>query len=209
MNVKIFGEIHMMKRLPLLLIIAGVLFLGFGGYQYFNTKQLQNESLEEAQQVLSKNNVGIGQSAKAASNILVADFKPEIGDVVGILEIPRIEAELPIVEGTDEDELEKGVGHYRSSAYPLQNEQIVLSGHRDTVFRKMSEVKIGDELIVKLPYGTFTYVIEGTKIVEADDTTIIKSTSPNEELVLTTCYPFSYVGNAPDRYIVTAKPKVD
>ncbi|KEF37749.1 sortase family protein, LPXTG-site transpeptidase [Schinkia azotoformans MEV2011] len=70
----------------------------------------------------------------------------------------------------------------------------------------MGELKIGDIFVVKLPYGSFEYKIESTKIVEADDRTIIKSTSPNEELVVTTCYPFTFVGTAPDRYILTAKP---
>jgi sortase A len=194
----------MIKRLSVLFLIAGLVILSLGGYEYFKTKHVQKETLKEAHTLLNKQTL-----SQSSEKINIDDFKPDVGEVVGTLTIPSIDAELPIVEGTDEDELENGVGHYKSSAYPLQNEQIVLSGHRDTVFRKMGEVKIGDELIVKLPYGTFTYVIEGTKIVEADDTTIIKSTSPNEELVLTTCYPFSYVGNAPDRYIVTAKPKVD
>jgi sortase A len=200
----------MMKRLPILFLVVGLLLLGIGGYQYFKTKQVQNEALEEAHMLLKKTNLEAGSvgdsSAEAASNITIDDFKPEVGDVAGILEIPRIDAELPIVEGTDEDELEKGVGHYKDSKYPTQNDQIVLSGHRDTVFRRMGELKIGDELVVKLPYGTFTYIIESTKIVDADDTTVIQSTAPNEELVLTTCYPFSFVGNAPDRYIIYAKP---
>lgn len=199
----------MFKRLPILFLIAGVILLGVGGYQYFKTKHAQSESLEEAQKLIKKDPVAVGQSEEAAPSISINEFHPKVGEVVGILSIPRIDAELPIVEGTDEDELEKGVGHYKTSVYPTQKDQIVLSGHRDTVFRKMGEVKIGDELIVQLPYGTFTYIIEGTKIVDAADTTVIKSTAPNEELVLTTCYPFSYVGNAPDRYIVTAKPKKD
>lgn len=110
------------------------------------------------------------------------------------------------MEGTDPDDLEKGVGHYKGSAYPLQNDQIVLSGHRDTVFRSLGEVKIGDTFVIELPYGEYTYEMVDSKIVDADDTTIIKSTAPREELVITTCYPFSYVGNAPDRYIIYAKP---
>lgn len=70
-------------------------------------------------------------------------FKPKFGEAAGILEIPKIHAELPIVEGTDADDLEKGVGHYKGSYYPNDNGQIVLSGHRDTVFRRTGELKEG------------------------------------------------------------------
>lgn len=69
------------------------------------------------------------------------EFHPETGEASGILEIPEIDAELPIVEGTDADDLAKGVGHYKDSYYPGDHGQIVLSGHRDTVFRRTGELK--------------------------------------------------------------------
>src|SRR5690606_3224100 len=112
------------------------------------------------------------------------------------------------VEGVDEEELEKGVGHYKGTAFPSQDGQIVLSGHRDTVFRRLGELQIGDELVVQMPYGEFTYVIEDTDIVDADDRTVINPNIDEELLTVTTCYPFTYVGSAPDRYIIYAKPKV-
>ena len=131
--------------------------------------------------------------------------QPEFGEMVGMLKIPKIEADLPIVEGTHEDDLRKGVGHYGGTAYPQENEQIFLSGHRDTVFRRMGELQIGDRISMAMPYGEFDYEIISTKIVAADDLTVI---TPQKEEVLTisTCYPFSYVGHAPDRYIIYAKP---
>ncbi|MER2057688.1 MAG: class D sortase, partial [Niallia sp.] len=130
---------------------------------------------------------------------------PSIGDAVGLLVIDKIDGELPIVEGTDPDDLEKGVGHYKGSFYPEENGQIVLSGHRDTVFRRAGELEIGDELKIVLPYGEFSYQITSTKIVEADDRSIITLDNTKEELILTTCYPFRFVGNAPQRYIIYAE----
>lgn len=183
-----------MKKFALLLIIAGITFIGISGYNIFKTNSVQKENLAIAKTIVEKP----AETKK--------DFSPETGELAGILSIPRIEGELPIVEGTDPDSLEKGVGHYKGTAWPLGNDQIVLSGHRDTVFRRMGELEIGDELIVKLSYGEFTYKIESTRIVDADDLTVIKPTAPDEILTVTTCYPFRYVGNAPDRYIITAKP---
>lgn len=156
---------------------------------------LQKESLSEAKKLISENH-----------SIDTSEFFPNIGEEVGVLEIPKIDAELPIIEGTDEEELDKGVGHYKSTAFPNQNDQILLSGHRDTVFRRMGELEIGDILTVHVPYGEFSYEIVETRIVSADDRTVIKSTAPDEVLTVSTCYPFNYIGSAPDRYIINALP---
>ncbi len=177
-----------------LLILVGLIIIGVSGYEIYKNMVLQENQLVEAHELVDN---PLGNKDQ---------FSPFTGGTAGILWIPKIEAELPIVEGTDEDDLAKGVGHYNGTAWPLDNDQIVLSGHRDTVFRRMGELEIGDELVVKVPYGIFTYVIESTKIVDKDDRTVIKSTAPEEVLTVTTCHPFRYVGNAPNRYIITAKP---
>ncbi|MEC1717197.1 class D sortase [Schinkia azotoformans] len=197
----------MVKKIAIIIIIAGIVLIGIGVFQYFNTKEEQKNTLKEAYKILEDHNQQINNHPNEDHHTKKdEEFNPFHGETVGILEIPKLNAELPIVEGTSDNDLEKGVGHYKGTAYPTEGDQIVLSGHRDTVFRRMGELKIGDIFIVKLPYGSFEYKIESTKIVDADDRTIIKSTAPNEELVVTTCYPFTFVGTAPDRYILTAKP---
>ncbi|WP_068673114.1 class D sortase [Oceanobacillus sp. Castelsardo] len=192
-----------MRIFSMLLITAGIVFLGFGGYQWYATETAQKNSLAEAKEII-KDSTKETQSNEEAT-IDGSNFSPSTGETAGILHIPKLESDLPIVEGTDEDELEKGVGHYKGTAYPTQGEQIVLSGHRDTVFRRMGELELGDILTVKLPYGEFSYEIVDTKIVSADDRTIIKPQG-KEVLTLTTCYPFNFIGSAPDRYIITALP---
>ncbi|WP_200410814.1 class D sortase [Virgibacillus salexigens] len=192
-----------MNKFALLLISIGFVFLCFGGYQWYTTEKQQEASLTKAKDLVKQPNSSTTSLEK--DNIKKA-FTPAKGETAGILHIPKLEADLPIVEGTDEDELEKGVGHYEGTAYPKQKDQIVLSGHRDTVFRRMGELTVGDHLTIQVPYGDFTYRITDTKVVDADNRSIIMSTAPKEVLTLTTCYPFSYVGNAPDRYIITAIP---
>ncbi|MBT2571226.1 class D sortase [Planococcus sp. ISL-110] len=128
---------------------------------------------------------------------------PQIGDLMGELIIPKLEASLPIIHGTDEDELEKGVGHFAQSVMPGENDNSVLSGHRDTVFRELGEVGKGDLLIVKTHSGTFTYKVRQVRIVDEDDRTVIVP-KPRATLTVSTCYPFDYVGYAPDRYILVA-----
>jgi sortase A len=122
------------------------------------------------------------------------------------LKIPKIEAELAIVEGTDPNDLKKGVGHYKGSYFPAESGQIVLSGHRDTVFRRLGELEPGDIFEVQMPNGKFIYELTNTKIVDAEDRTIITLQNTKEELIVITCYPFRFVGNAPQRYIIYAKP---
>lgn len=128
---------------------------------------------------------------------------PEIGDLMGELIIPKLEASLPIIHGTDEDELEKGVGHFAQSVMPGENDNSVLSGHRDTVFRELGDVGKGDLLIVKTHSGTFTYKVRQVRIVDEDDRTVIVP-KPKATLTVSTCYPFDFVGYAPERYILVA-----
>jgi sortase A len=190
-----------MKKLSYLLIVVGLCIVGYAGWQIVDTKMQTSTSLVEAKEIVeSPPNREIYKEEDGT-------YKPPIGEAVGILQIPKLNANLPIVEGTDPDDLEKGVGHYKGSYYPTENGQIVLSGHRDTVFRKAGELEIGDSLEIALPYGNFEYEITETKIVEPDDLDIITLQNEKEELILTTCYPFSYVGNAPQRYIIYAKVK--
>lgn len=187
------------KLIVFVLIIGGIGILGWGAWQLWETKNEEDKATKEAIELLEK----------ASKNpIEKKDFKPNFGEAAGMLVIDKIEANLPIVEGTNEDDLKKGVGHYKGTAYPLEEDQIMLSGHRDTVFRRMGELEIGDILTVRMPYGDFDYEIVNTKIVSADDRTIIVP-HDEETLTVSTCYPFRYIGNAPDRYIIDAKPIYD
>ncbi|MBT2693101.1 class D sortase [Bacillus sp. ISL-55] len=187
------------KILAIGIVVSGVVILGIGLFQLWDIKRQEEISLEAAKELVQEDRPKANKE----------EFKPETGEASGLLVIPKINAELAIVEGTDADDLEKGVGHYKGSFYPEENGQIVLSGHRDTVFRKAGDLVLGDQLKMKMPYGDYTYEITGTKIVRADDTSIITLQNSEEELVLTTCYPFSYVGDAPDRYIIYAKRTSD
>lgn len=128
---------------------------------------------------------------------------PWEGDTIGTLSIPALELESPVLQGTSEDELEKGVGHYLQSVLPGEADNCVLSGHRTTVFAKLGEIKTGDQLILQTTAGIFTYEVTGTRIVDKDDKTVIVPTD-RAVLTLTTCYPFIYIGSAPDRFIVSA-----
>ncbi|MBU5594098.1 class D sortase [Amphibacillus sp. MSJ-3] len=187
-----------MKKIATLLIIIGIVFLAIGSYEYINIQIGEKQARAEAEELLNAATNKDGDSK--------IEFDPAYGDTIGLLKIEKIDASIPIIEGTDPDELERGVGHMSQTAYPGDNDQILLSGHRDTVFTRLGEVELGDIITVELPYGTFKYEMVDSVIVSADDTSIIGSTAPDEELVISTCYPFGYIGSAPDRYVIYAIP---
>ncbi|GAE35777.1 hypothetical protein JCM9157_2910 [Halalkalibacter akibai JCM 9157] len=136
--------------------------------------------------------------------LTIYPLEPVKGELMGELYIPKLEARLPIYHGTDEDELEKGVGHFAGSVLPGENDNSVLSGHRDTVFRKLGEVGENDLLIVTTGAGEFTYKVRKVRIVDEDDRTVIVP-KPRATLTVSTCYPFDFIGSAPERYILVAE----
>jgi LPXTG-site transpeptidase (sortase) family protein len=129
--------------------------------------------------------------------------KPKVGDVIGTLSIPKIKKTIKIIEGTGSKELKLGVGHYVGSVLPGVSDNSVLAGHRDSVFRNLGDLKIGDLMTVRTSYGTFVYEVHKIRIVEANDRTVIVPTN-DAVLTLSTCYPFRFIGNAPKRYVVQA-----
>ncbi|MBU5348718.1 class D sortase [Paenibacillus lautus] len=205
----------MRRIVGMLLLLAGMGIVTFAVIQYVEHQANLKEAMAEANELIRQSNTIDASNERRADSISYRDhvidkskFDPKPNDVIGMLQIPKLEAELPIIEGTDEEMLERGVGHYSGTAFPMDNEQILLSGHRDTVFRDFDKLSVGDHFIVKLPYGTFEYEIKSTDIVDKDDTSVIRSMG-TEALVVSTCYPFRFVGNAPERYIFYAYPVGD
>lgn len=198
--------LSMWRWLAVICMVTGFTFITYAGWNIWQTNQAQSAALQEAEALINndvEHNVSRTETG-TADDVNIQDIHQ--GETIGLLDIPRLDRRLPIIAGTSEDELERGVGHFEGTALPGEKDQIVLSGHRDTVFTRLGELEKGDEFIVTMPYGAFTYVIYDFKIVDADDRTIIAPTKPNEVLTVTTCYPFGYVGNAPQRYIIYAKP---
>ena len=131
------------------------------------------------------------------------NMHPIVGEQIGTLWIPRIKRSIAIIEGTGSKELKLGAGHYIGSVLPGVSDNSVLAGHRDSAFRNLGELKIGDFLSVRTTYGTFVYQVHKIRIVSANDRTVIVSTK-DAILTLSTYYPFRFIGNAPKRYIVQA-----
>lgn len=201
-------EVSHRKRLLLLffslsLIVLGLWFTTTSVYKVGKGYISYKMNAPEREMELKKEVSAAGKVEEEEEKEVLYPDKPEVGEEIGELYIPKIKSVLPIIHGTDEDELEKGVGHYAGSVMPGEKDNSVLSGHRDTVFRRLGEVGEGDILEVTTKAGTFEYRVNKVRIVDADDRTVIVP-KPRAMLTVTTCYPFDFIGDAPQRYILVA-----
>lgn len=173
------------------------------GYKMASASTSEHSFLTEKE--IQKFTKGESSIAEGSPSVQPVSYpvKPKMGENVGDLYIPKLDAVLPIVHGTSEEDLEKGVGHFAGSVLPGEDDNSVLAGHRDTVFRKLGEVGVNDLLVVKTSAGTFTYKVREVKIVDSDDRTVIVS-MPKATLTVSTCYPFTFIGPAPQRYVLIA-----
>jgi sortase A len=126
------------------------------------------------------------------------------GRVVGRIEIPSLGVSTIIKDGEDAATLRLAVGHIAGTAMPGGAGNVGLAGHRDTFFRRLRDVKAGDRIRLVTTDGVFTYVVDRTRVVEPDDVSVLDAT-PEPALTLVTCYPFTYIGPAPQRFIVHAR----
>lgn len=123
---------------------------------------------------------------------------------LAVLRIESAGMEVPVFDSTSSADLKKGAGHVAGSVRPGGNGNIAIAGHRDTFFRGLKDVKVGMEIEMTTPAGSRTFRVSSLEIVDPLDVSVL---DPTDDTVLTliTCYPFYYVGPAPDRYIVRAE----
>ena len=130
--------------------------------------------------------------------------QPAHAAAVAVLRIPRIQLEVPVLEGTDALTLHRGVGWIKGTARPGETGNVGIAGHRDTFFRSLKDLKMNDTINLEMPDGRAEYIVDRIQIVPPEDVSVLNSAS-EPVLTLVTCYPFRFVGSAPKRYVVTAR----
>ena len=150
------------------------------------------------------------EQSRQEQSVAIRDFrvektapKPVKGSTFGILKIPRLHLLQAVVEGADDAQLRLAPGHVTGTALPGEGSNTAIAGHRDSFFRPLKDIRIGDEIVVSTPAREILYRVTGTEIVDPSDTRVLRA-SHEETLTLITCYPFYYVGAAPKRFIVHA-----
>lgn len=134
---------------------------------------------------------------------LLEPHLPGIGERVGEIEIPRLALRALILQGDSPQVLRRGVGHLPGTPMPGEWGNVGLAGHRDSFFRPLRQIRAGDIIALRTAKGQFRYRVESTRVVSPNNNEVLASTD-KRELTLVTCFPFSYVGAAPHRFVVRA-----
>lgn len=176
------------------LLAVASLSLGYVAWVLTDTWLYQ----QQQEQLLTQ----LRQPAAASARPVEGTLGP--GGVIGRLQIPRLGLSVMVAEGVGGLTLRRAVGHISGTPLPGEMGNTALSGHRDTFFRPLRNVLAQDLITVTTPQGEYRYRVVSTRVVDPSEIGVLDS-GPTEVLTLITCYPFYFVGAAPQRFIVRAQ----
>jgi sortase A len=181
------------------LVVLGLVLLGCYAALHLWSAWYQAASMRELEQMRAS-----FSAARAGRADIPGRASPAPGSIVGRIELGRLGISAIVREGDDPRTLRGAVGHVSDTALPGERGNAALAGHRDTFFRPLQRVRSGDRIVVTTPAAVFHYVVSDLRVVDPTDTSVLAPT-PRSTLTLVTCYPFSYIGTAPKRFIVRAE----
>jgi sortase A len=190
-----------LRRLEVALLVFAVAALGWVVREQVAASRDQADWAQELESQLAAAEAA-PPSATTALRPARAHVRPD--GVIGRIEIPRLRLSAMTREGADAATLRRAVGHVPSTALPGEDGNAAFAGHRDTFFRKLRGVRKGDEIVFTSASGRHRYVVSELRVVNPRDVSVLEPT-PDPVLTLVTCYPFNYIGSAPERFIVRAE----
>ena len=186
------------KRLRLTawtLATAGALALGYCAVEWQSARNYQQAAARQFDRELASPR----EVARPTPPRLPAD-----GELVGRLEIPRLRLSAMVVEGTSERDLRRAVGHVPGTALPGMFGNVALAGHRDSFFRPLQGIRRNDTITLRTKGAVYRYRVASATVVGPRDVEVLR-TAGRDELTLITCFPFYYIGAAPERFVVRAE----
>ena len=193
-----------MRFIEWILILFGIACFGFYGFIAVQA-HLHQAALESAlERELHNPHVEATPAPAAPSRSPAPRPRPLAeGDLVGRLEIPRLNLTVMVMEGTSDSTLRLGAGHIGGTALPGASGNFGIAAHRDTFFRDIRNMHKNDVIRFTTPRGVLAYRVSSTSIVGPNDVEVLAPT-PSQTITLVTCYPFYYIGPAPKRFVVQA-----
>lgn len=200
------------------LFIVGVVLLGFCGFAYFGGRAYSRMAVKKFSQTYAAKPVAATSEVKELPSTTAVDYslwsekrikayqdslQEDFDMPEAVLRIDRIKLEVPVFAGTDDLTLNRGAGRIIGTPRPGQSGNSGIAGHRDGFFRGLKDVSVGDKIDLETQKGFQTFAIDRIVIVDPSDVSVLKN-EPRAALTLVTCYPFYFIGNAPQRYIVHA-----
>jgi len=182
------GRGHILRAAFYFFLVFGVVAVGYAGFVFADSHAYQTLELKKFE-----------QPGPLPEPRVLAE-----GDVVGEIQVPRLGLYAIVLQGDSPANLRRAVAHLSNSALPGEWGNVALAGHRDTFFRPLRDIRLGDEIRFKTRVGTFEYLVESIDVVAPSDTQVVEP-SGGHELTLLTCFPFHYVGPAPRRFVVHAR----
>ena len=192
-----------LRHLEFVLLLTAIVTLGWVVHEQVTASRDQADWAQELETQLA-----MAETADAVPVATDAAAKSPhraggITGTIGRIEIPRLSLSVMTREGADAATLRRAVGHVPSTALPGEPGNAAFAGHRDTFFRKLRDVRKGDEIVFTTSAGTHRYVVNELRVVQPSDVSVLEPTA-SPVLTLVTCYPFNYIGPAPERFIVRA-----
>jgi len=192
------------------LLGLGFLLLGPWAWTYFESRGFQSAASKRLDAALRQAEAGSSPTAPSNPEFVGASTSapparaPELKGMLGRIEMPRLHLSAIVAEGSDLKTLKHAVGHISSTALPGDPGNCGLAGHRDTFLGALKGVRVDDVIHFVTPARTYTYQVEWFVVVEPHRVDVLDSTA-TRSLTLITCYPFGFVGHAPQRFVVRAR----
>jgi len=180
-----------LRAASIVLLLVGLAAIGYAAY-----------ALEYARVFQATSNRNF--EAAPVRTVLPVPEPPPEGSLIGRLEITRLGLRVMVLQGDSAQVLRRAVGHLPETTLPGEAGNVAVAGHRDTFFRPLRGVRPGDVITFETPSTAFQYQVEWTRTVPPSDVEVLRSTEARE-LTLITCFPFNYVGSAPNRFVVRAR----
>jgi sortase A len=192
-----------------LFFACAVLLLGYCGFVVADAWVFQQRESRNLQRLLEDHPKAHGKADGNAPQFRPVTLTPAppaiaASGLVGRLEIPRLELSTVVIEGDDSKTLRRAVGHIPGTPLPGQPGNVALTGHRDTFFRPLRKIRKNDIIVLTTLQGEYRYRVVSTRVVSPDNVAVLNARE-GEVLTLVTCYPFYFVGSAPNRFIVRAE----
>jgi sortase A len=185
------------------LIVFGMACILFYATVTIQAALYQRKAKADLDRMISAHATGVASPAIGTTPIIARPLIP--GELIGRVDVPRLKLSAAVAEGDDDTTLGKAVGHLPDTPLPWQRRgNVALAAHRDGLFRALKDIRMDDEIRLVTPRGDYSYRVRRTHIVDPKDVWVVAPTV-RPTVTLITCYPFSFVGHAPKRFIVQAE----
>ena len=192
----------MLRLAERLCMVVALVLLGYSAWVWLEARVYQAYENRELDAILASAPAAAERTPHTAG-AAGRPVTPATGSILGRIEIARLGVSAIVRTGSDARTLQLAVGHIPGTAWPGEDGNVGLAGHRDTFFRRLRDIEPDDRIRIVTPSASYDYRVQRTDIVEPSDVWVLAHTT-EPSLTLVTCYPFTYVGAAPGRFIVRA-----